>query len=112
MAKFGKTLISLVLMAFGFECFAAAPSWVIKNPALTRTAIIESINKESPADLITIDTGAESKLQIGAVCAISRDGKQLAKVVVIEANADKAVAMVIAEGSIQKGDLVQIILVK
>lgn len=112
MATLGKVLTSSALVALGVLCFASEPVWVLKNPAFGRVAKIESVDSESPAELITIDTGSESKLQIGALCDVIGEGGKLTRATIVEATSSKAVAMLEGKGEVRKGDRVSIILHK
>ncbi len=114
MANLGKVL-AFGCAVFGIasaSVFAAAPLWVLKNSPTSKKARVESVNRESPADLLTINSGGESMLQIGAMCSIFRGNAELAKIVVIEANAGRSVAMVLSGGPVEKGDEVGIVLSK
>ena len=62
------------------------------------------------ADLVVVAGGHAQGLRPGMVCAVSRAGAPVAKVIVAEATADRAVALVLAlapSAEIRAGDTVE-----
>ncbi len=111
MARLGK-LIPAILTAFAaFEgiAFAAPADWSLKSNYSQRVAKVAKVaNQKGIADLITIDTGTQSNFRIGALCTVSRQDQNIAQAVVVEADRDRSVALVLNGQQIQTGDAVYI----
>ncbi len=108
MAKAGKVLFLSIFSAL--TCFASSPKWITKDNSFSKEnmgRVVEVIPAEN-ADLVVIDTGLRSNLRIGAVCSVDCPENKTAKVVVVEANRQKSVALVITNNEIPQGAAVYI----
>ena len=108
MAWLGKVLFVLILSIHA--CFAETPRWITKDNCYNlnnRGKVIEVTTAEN-ADLIIIDTGLQSNFRIGAICSVDCPENKTAKVVIVEANQERSVGLVMTNTEIQKGAAVYI----
>lgn len=111
MARLGKLVPSILTALVAIEgiAFAAPADWLLKSNYSQRVAKVAKVsNQKGIADLITIDTGTQSNLRIGALCTVSRQDQNIAQAVVVEADRDRSVALVLNGQQIQTGDAVYI----
>lgn len=76
----------------------------------TGRAPVASVASGREADLVVVAGGHAQGLRPGMVCAVVRSGETVAKVIVAEATADRAVALVLAlapSAEIRAGDSVE-----
>ena len=108
MARLGKLVPSILTALVAIEgiAFAAPADWLLKSNYSQRVAKVS--NQKGIADLITIDTGTQSNLRIGALCTVSRQDQNIAQAVVVEADRDRSVALVLNGSQVQAGDAVYI----
>ena len=108
MVNFGKVLFLTAAVAAAEICFAESPDWVLKDGSLGRAGrVIEVLDGFG---LIKIDTGLQGNLRRGAVCRVVGKDGSVRKVVVVEADGRKSVAMVMSDIKVEKGDAVYITL--
>lgn len=111
MARLGKLVPSILTALAAIEgiAFAAPADWLLKSNYSQRAAKVAKVsNQKGIADLITIDTGTQSNLRIGALCTVSRQDQNIAQAVVVEADRDRSVALVLNGSQVQAGDAVYI----
>ncbi len=83
---------------------------VLGTAASQGRAPVSSVLAGREADLVVVAGGHAQGLRPGMVCAINRAGSPVAKVIVAEANADRAVALVLVlapSAEIRAGDMVE-----
>ncbi len=97
-------------------CFAGAPIWplknVPKNASYSKQIRVVAVDRDGPAEIAAINTGSERRLQIGAPCLVRKGDLERARAVVVEANAGRAVVLVLSGGNVEPGDEVDILLAK
>lgn len=97
-------------------CFAGAPIWplknVPKNASYAKRIRVVAVDRDGPAEIAAINTGSERRLQIGAPCRFRKGDLERARAAIVEANAGRAVALVLSGGNVEPGDEVDILLAK
>ncbi len=74
-------------------------------------ALVERIAHLAPADLVILDAGIEAGLRQGMVCTVSRDGRPLGELLLVDLRPRAASALILelAPGqSLQPGDSVAV----
>ena len=106
MVNFGKVLLVCAVAAVGQSIFAESPEWVLKTTYLQRVNKVLEVRDD--LGLVKIDTGSQSNLLTGAICRVYRNKQHVGDVVIVDSDKTTAVATIISDIKIEKGDAVYI----
>lgn len=109
MTTFGKVIVfAASLIATQIVSLAESPKWPLKTTYSTIEAKVINVTAEGNVTLVTIDTGSQSNLRIGAVCKAYRGKESVGDIVIVEATKTKCVGIVKKDAKVLKGDTVSI----
>jgi len=110
--KFTQTVHALLLTSLlagtALVYGQGQPAWVNQPLAPTGRALVRAVAETQAADLVLLNSGLDSGLRAGMQCAIVRDKRLIASIILIKSQPDRAAALIVEleEGqSIQPGDL-------
>lgn len=84
-------IASLSFVGLAGTLFAKVLSYEISSEGL---ASVQKVAAGTSADLVLLDSGMEKNFCTGALCVVERDGNLVAELIIAEADASNAVALI------------------
>lgn len=92
-SRFSAVIVVAGLMFVGLAgtLFAKVLSYEISSEGL---ASVQKVTAGTNADLVLLDSGMEKNFCAGALCVVERSGDSVAELIIAEADANRAVALI------------------
>lgn len=82
---------SLIFIGLAGTLFAKVLSYEVSSEGI---ASVQKVAAGTSADLVLLDSGMEDNFCAGALCVVERKGDPVAELVIAEADAEQAVALI------------------